>query len=622
MIGYPYPGDEILSNRHKSLFRSIVWMILTRALMVPGSSYADCPRKSIKNSKDTQNMISEEHITSVSAFVNCLPEEYRKYYTLVYHSKSPEREDVSFETPRVISFGETGKLIFAYTGKPKENGGKHSHTLQFIDFSSGKADTFQVDFTDSNSINQSFAHKNPRECMACHDGPGGSFRPIWADYPMWPGVYGSVDDLFLDEKKWESMTEQKKKSYLFRDFLYLSTVRGPVSDPDSLVKDRKSYSKGKYSSFSVSENKRLSLNAYVRSETEEYEKFIVKSKKNPVYRDLVLNPGYKWAKKSPVDKLSSEFSTLHRMNLVLTDLLGTRASEEQILQLKNSEAENEFIQSLAEECKKPKEELGDNLLSMGRLNSASSVLEKVLGKDSTDLRDHSEDIEEEIFYRYNHELDTFEEHYSQTFSRDGSYEMPFILPGGNEFTALKSGQDHLIFQYLQDLARRHLNQEQYTQMMEGRSKSQLKDALAYEGYIDQKKSNAHISFKLFCQKIIEAAEKIQSSGKISGQIYSKEDGKMPEQISPRGDEVAKITHIDLSKSQDDPVSEIVKNKCTRCHHQDQDKSFHIGGKSWPFRDFVKYALPGEGKKKMPPVGQPDLTDQEREVFYQFVRAYK
>jgi hypothetical protein len=186
------------SSRRENIGASTLETPIKRVNELPTTSVdKGCPRASLENFDALKAMITEENITSVDGFLACVPQEYRAHYTLVYESHSPEKKEVTPTTPRVISFGDSAKFVFAFTGV---KGGQFSSKLQLIDYSSdprGESAHYELNFKDDASLSASLNNKNPNSCLFCHANSRNVFKPLWRDYPQWPGVYGSRGDVFL-----------------------------------------------------------------------------------------------------------------------------------------------------------------------------------------------------------------------------------------------------------------------------------------------------------------------------------------------------------------------------------------------------------------------------------------
>lgn len=135
---------------------------------------------------DLKKLISSQNITSIEELLPKLPSQYLQNYNLIYNSRS--LQGASFTNPRVLMFGSNASLIMTFNGSEDQNNFNNLELMQFdkekrtfnfqdIEFELGKA--------------PKFSKKNPESCLKCH---GQDPKPIWDNYPFWPGVYGSSED--------------------------------------------------------------------------------------------------------------------------------------------------------------------------------------------------------------------------------------------------------------------------------------------------------------------------------------------------------------------------------------------------------------------------------------------
>jgi hypothetical protein len=114
-----------------------------------------------------------------------IPEDLKQNYTLLFNSKSTQRS--SLENPRAILFGNDAKLILTFNGDPKHNGYK---TLEISEFND-QLDRFELHQIDFSQAKPKISEMNPKKCLVCHTA---EVKPIWSNYPYWPGAFGGNDD--------------------------------------------------------------------------------------------------------------------------------------------------------------------------------------------------------------------------------------------------------------------------------------------------------------------------------------------------------------------------------------------------------------------------------------------
>ncbi|MFN7133680.1 MAG: hypothetical protein ACK4N5_16505, partial [Myxococcales bacterium] len=116
-----------------------------------------------------------------SMLLRCLPASYRKHFTLVYESRSPERDAVSMQHPRIVLFGEDAKLVLALTGNPRA---AHYDRVQVLAFDEA-ADRYRLFELTFRPGEVARIEAEPASCVQCH---GADPRPLWETYNLWPGV--------------------------------------------------------------------------------------------------------------------------------------------------------------------------------------------------------------------------------------------------------------------------------------------------------------------------------------------------------------------------------------------------------------------------------------------------
>jgi len=177
------------------LFTWLLSLILN-AVAVGESLYDLKPTEILADSATSYDKLREiirrEKITSMATLLSAFKKEpgfspFLKNFTLQYNSQSSQSAGVSPEFPRVIA--RNNKMILAFTGDPssKENFGR----LEIIEYESNSGDFKFREIVFGEGRPAQF-HDSPESCVACHDG-----RPIWTGYQLWPGAYGSNNDLLV-----------------------------------------------------------------------------------------------------------------------------------------------------------------------------------------------------------------------------------------------------------------------------------------------------------------------------------------------------------------------------------------------------------------------------------------
>lgn len=146
----------------------------------------------------------------IDIFLSALPKSYRRHFTMVHKSFSIQR--ASPLSPRVIMYGPDAKVIMTFNagketdGKPLDGG----NSIEVIEWNASQKtwDFSEMTFDQSNRLR---VENNPAKCVMCHAGTPkpvnfknvglyqGKLKPIFPQYPFWPGFYGSVNDIVASD---------------------------------------------------------------------------------------------------------------------------------------------------------------------------------------------------------------------------------------------------------------------------------------------------------------------------------------------------------------------------------------------------------------------------------------
>ncbi len=143
--------------------------------------------------EDVVNLIQDKHVHSIEQLLPLLPAEVLHNYTLMYQSQS--LQSASYANPRAILFSKDAEFVASFNGDSSQHNYSHFEMIQFRK----DTKTFEfrsIDFSDPNRI--VFSEANPKLCLSCHSQ---SPRPIWANYPNWPGAFGSHEDFLTGDEK-------------------------------------------------------------------------------------------------------------------------------------------------------------------------------------------------------------------------------------------------------------------------------------------------------------------------------------------------------------------------------------------------------------------------------------
>jgi len=124
--------------------------------------------------------------SSVESLLAHLPASLRSRYVLVYKSRS--LQEASFTEPRVVLFDKYAKAIVTFNGGTSYVGGADTVETMRFDDQRNVFELREIEFVNGKA---KLSETNPNLCLKCH---GINPRPLWDDYSLWAGVYGSEND--------------------------------------------------------------------------------------------------------------------------------------------------------------------------------------------------------------------------------------------------------------------------------------------------------------------------------------------------------------------------------------------------------------------------------------------
>ena len=148
---------------------------------------------------------------SVGEFAEGLPDLHKSQSLYLIASQALDRDFVSEEHPRMLSFGADARTIFAWGSDPDSD--RHD-TVEFIATGERRWHFGVIDFAEDPPV----VTRDPEKCQSCHNN-----HPLWAKGQRWPGT------LYEMEQKPESMSWRFVRSTSYDDALYQGFVRS--SDP-------------------------------------------------------------------------------------------------------------------------------------------------------------------------------------------------------------------------------------------------------------------------------------------------------------------------------------------------------------------------------------------------------
>jgi hypothetical protein len=134
-------------------------------------------------------------VQTVAELAPLLPQQLRSNFTLVYDSRSPFKDVITPQKPRVILFTDDGRFVVTFIGDPAAPGHDLVETMSFDDESA----SFKLSAYVLPAAQRAGWAPSPQaaNCGGCH---GADPRPIYDSYPLWPGFYGSVLDTFFRDR--------------------------------------------------------------------------------------------------------------------------------------------------------------------------------------------------------------------------------------------------------------------------------------------------------------------------------------------------------------------------------------------------------------------------------------
>lgn len=165
-------------------------------------------RKTFEKFKQSQDSTANDPI---DGFLSLLPKSYLRHFSLVHQSASIQ--GASPLSPRVILFGRDARVLMTFNaGKDEagrqQMGGQSIEVIEWLD----KEKRFHFSEIEFATGTPAKWVDSPPKCALCHAGTPkpvkaedlASYRnylkPIFPQYPFWPGFYGSINDIVgIDE---------------------------------------------------------------------------------------------------------------------------------------------------------------------------------------------------------------------------------------------------------------------------------------------------------------------------------------------------------------------------------------------------------------------------------------
>lgn len=142
-----------------------------------------------------KRIIEQNNIRSVDDLVPHLGE-HRDYWTPIYESESLHKPLTSPERPRYMLTGPDADFVITYVEcPPGQRAGAYPDCEKVEIWEFNRAEN-RFEFKEivfpgktARASDRPRIDENPTSCANCHGTPP---RPIWENYNLWPGVYGSL----------------------------------------------------------------------------------------------------------------------------------------------------------------------------------------------------------------------------------------------------------------------------------------------------------------------------------------------------------------------------------------------------------------------------------------------
>lgn len=198
------------------------------------------PRRANLTYEQLIGIINRHHVRSVDQLLPLLPEEYRRYYTLMHDSQSLQA--ASAVSPRIIFYGGDGRLMLGVQGAGNASN-RGAESLEVIAFNEARNrfETHEIRFP-PRGRGQAHVENNPRSCVRCHQS-GGEIHPNFPQYNNWPGAFGS-----LGREHVEVIVRGSEEDRRYQQFVEQSQGRGrfqwlPRLTPEQIQQQREDFAR-------------------------------------------------------------------------------------------------------------------------------------------------------------------------------------------------------------------------------------------------------------------------------------------------------------------------------------------------------------------------------------------
>lgn len=134
-----------------------------------------------------KQLIQENKIQTVEQLLPKVSDKLRSQFTLVHTSDSLQKATV--HQPRVIMYNDKASFVMTFNAT--------SNDVEVLEFNETSG-SFRFSNVEFQKGGPQFNSNNVR-CLQCHSTNYQDAFPIWEQYPLWQGVYGTFKDMIADD---------------------------------------------------------------------------------------------------------------------------------------------------------------------------------------------------------------------------------------------------------------------------------------------------------------------------------------------------------------------------------------------------------------------------------------
>ena len=165
----------VKSGKNISLILNLVFMLVMAWHFSFTVKAATLPER--LSSDSISEFIENESIESAEEFIEALPPLHKRHFLLVFNSEAPNKDFVSEDYPRIISWGGTARFIISWSTDPDA---PNHQSVEFLENGSDGWSLGVIDFSSS-----PLEISSPEECKTCHGDLG---KPLFGQADSWQGT--------------------------------------------------------------------------------------------------------------------------------------------------------------------------------------------------------------------------------------------------------------------------------------------------------------------------------------------------------------------------------------------------------------------------------------------------